>query len=158
MRPAPCTNRLPVLALVMFGLAGSKATATADPMEPSKVATVKIRPPSAGDHRDQLASPANSSPRLQTLRVRSPFPGEQRDPSGREYSAEPDPGNAESSADLKTIRTVPVREPSATAAAASDHHTIHTIRVPSQSAPQQKADGYSLTKNKGWIIPPAGAE
>ncbi|MBR1204051.1 MULTISPECIES: hypothetical protein [unclassified Bradyrhizobium] len=67
----------PIVALTMLGTIGVAAIATADPIQPSKIRTIKIQEPN---------KPAADTPLVRTTPVR-PAGGETRDASGREWPA-----------------------------------------------------------------------
>ncbi len=86
------------------------SVAAADPFEPAKIRTIPIRPPSAQDHGEALA-PSNDAakvPSLTVLTVRPRSPEDDRDASGRQLPAAPDPGRAASTADLHTVHTITI--------------------------------------------------
>jgi len=95
----------------MFEVFGLTSVAAADPIEPAKVRTTPIRPPSAQDHGEPMASPNDAAkvPPLTVLTVRPRSPEDDRDASGRELPAAPDPGHAASAADLHTVHTITIR-------------------------------------------------
>jgi hypothetical protein len=136
MWPASRPSWYGFLAVIVLGVLAETATAErlTPPADSTKVRTLSIRPQWAEDHGDLVTSPATSL-KFHTLKVRPRLPGEQRDASGREYSATPIPDDAEPIADPHTVRTIPVR-PEPNPAGDPDHHTVRTIPVPSQPVPQ----------------------
>jgi hypothetical protein len=139
MRPMSRPNRQCLLALFIFEMVGLTAVAMADPVVPSKIRTIRVGPGSAEDHGHPSAL-STKGLKFHTLTVRPRFPGENRDPSGRELSAAPPPGNAASDADFHAVPTMPIR-PNPAPTGDPDRHRVHTIRVPAQSAPQR--DGWN---------------
>ena len=142
-------NRHWLLVLVLFEAFGLRSVATADPMVPAKVQTIPIRPQSAEDHGDPLASPSDAStvhsPAIPTVRPRSAE--DNRDASGRPLPAATDLGHAAPAADLHAVRTIIIRPdrdaypayaPGTLPAPNSDpdRQSNHTIRDPSQFSPE----------------------
>jgi hypothetical protein len=130
------------LLLVVLETGALTMTAVAEPpaspADSIKVRTTTIHSQPGAAHDNALLPSANSfkAPALQfhTLHVRPRLPDEQRDPSGRPLSATREIGNVKSDADLHVVHTVPIRQEPV----APDHRVVRTIRVPSQSAPQEE--------------------
>jgi hypothetical protein len=131
MWPTSWSRRHSLLILVMFEMIGLTATAMAEPMTPSKVRTITIRPQSPEDHGEPPASPASSS-EVHTLKVRPQLSGEGRDGSGRQLTGEPNPGNAVPGVDHHKIRTFSVG-PGPDATSDSYRHLVPATPVPAQS-------------------------
>lgn len=72
----------PVVALTVLGITGLAAVAAADPIEPSKIRTIRVAPQPANDFGDpSMAPPKYNS--LHVLKVRPRLPDEHRDAAGR---------------------------------------------------------------------------
>jgi hypothetical protein len=141
-------NRHWLLVLVLFEAFGLRSIATAEPVAPAKVRTITIRPPSADDHSEPLASPDDASkvhsPAIRTVRPRS---AEDNGDASGQLPAAADPGHAASAADLHAVRTItikpdrdayPAYAPGTLPAPNSDpdRQSTHTIRDPSQFMPE----------------------
>jgi hypothetical protein len=140
-------NQHGLLVLVMFEAFGLNSVANADPMATTKIRTITIRPQSAEDHGDPLASPTNA-PNVRSstiLNDRPRSPGENRDASGRLLSAPQD--QAAPGADPHAVRSITIRPdhdaypayaPLALPGPNSDldRHFNQTIRDPSQFVPE----------------------
>lgn len=100
------TGWRPVVALTVLGTVGFAAVATADPIEPSKIRTIRIAPPSADDRGDPLTAPPKYN-RLHVLTVRPRLPDEQRDAADREWSTTT--VVSKPAADAHVVQTTPVR-------------------------------------------------
>ncbi|NEU97689.1 hypothetical protein [Bradyrhizobium uaiense] len=96
----------PVVALTVLGTIGLAAVATADPIEPSKIRTIRIAPQSADDRGDPSTTPPKYN-RLHVLTVRPRLPDEHRDAAGREWPTTTTA--SEPAADAHAVRTTPVR-------------------------------------------------
>jgi hypothetical protein len=131
MWPTSCSTKNCLLVLVMFETVALTALAMAEPMPPSKVRTITIRPQSAEDHGEPSTSPTSSS-EVHTVKVRPRIPGEGRDASARQFTGEQNPGNAVPDADLHRIRTFSIR-PGPDATSDPYRHLVPTIPVPAQS-------------------------
>lgn len=149
MRLRSHPNQHSLLVLVMFEAFGLNSVANADPMAANKIRTIAIRPQSAEDHGDPLASPNDAStvhsPAIPTVRPRSAE--DKRDASGRPLPAATDLGHAAPAADLHAVRTIIIRPdrdaypayaPGTLPAPNSDpdRQSNHTIRDPSQFSPE----------------------
>jgi hypothetical protein len=142
-------NQHGLLVLVMFEAFGLNSVANADPMATTKIRTITIRPQSAEDHGDPLASPTNA-PNVRSsiiLNVRPRSPEENRDASGRLLSTTQDLGQATPGADPHAVRSITIRPdhdaypayaPLALPGPNSDldRHFNQTIRDPSQFVPE----------------------
>jgi hypothetical protein len=128
MWPISCSTVHCLLILVIFETVGLTATAMAEPIAPSKIRTITIRPQSTEDHGEPPASPASSS-KVHTLKVRPRLSGESSDASGRQLTGEQNPGNAASDADNHKVRTFSVR-PSPDATSDTYRHLVPATRVP----------------------------
>ena len=129
-----------VLVLVMFEALGLISVAKADPMAATKIRTIAIRPQSAEDHGDPLASPTRI-PKVHSSTILN-----DRDASGRQLSATQDLGYATPGADPHAVRSITIRPdhdaypayaPLALPGPNSnlDRQFNHTIRDPSQFTP-----------------------
>jgi hypothetical protein len=127
----------------MFEALGLISVAKADPMAATKIRTIAIRPQSAEDHGDPLASPT----RTPTPKVHSSTILNDRDASGRQLSATQDLGYATPGADPHAVRSITIRPdhdaypayaPLALPGPNSnlDRQFNHTIRDPSQFVPE----------------------
>jgi hypothetical protein len=149
MRLRSHPNQLGLLVLVMFEAFGLTSAAKADPMAATKIRTIAIRPQSAEDHGDPLASPSNA-PNLHSstiLNVRPRSPEDAHDASGRPLSDTQDLGDAASGADSHAVHSITIRPdhdaypayaPLALPGPNSnlDRQFNHTIRDPSQFVPE----------------------
>ena len=148
MRLSSHPNQHGLLFLVMFEVFGLNSVANADPIAATKIRTITIRPQSAEDHGDPLASPTNApNVRSSTLNVRPRSPEENRDASGRLPSTTQDLGQATPGADAHAVRSITIRPdhdaypayaPLALPGPNSDldRHFNQTIRDPSQFVPE----------------------
>jgi hypothetical protein len=149
MRLRSHPNQHCVLVLVMFEALGLISVAKADPLAATKIRTIAIRPQSAEDHGDPLAS-ATNAPTVHsstTLNVRPRSAEENRDASGRPLSVTQDLGHAMSGADPHAVHSITIRpDHDAYPAYAPlalpgptgdlDRQFNHTIRDPSQFVPE----------------------
>ena len=130
-----------VLVLVMFEALGLISVAKADPIAATKIRTIAIRPQSAEDHGDPLASPTG------TPKVHSSTILNDRDASGRQLSDTQDLGYATPGADPHAVHSITIRPdhdaypayaPLALPGPNSnlDRQFNHTIRDPSQFTPE----------------------
>ena len=87
----------PIAALTVLGTIGTAATATADPIQPSKIRTIKIQEPN---------KPAADTPVVRTTPVR-PAGGAIRDASGREWPATN--GVVDAASDPHRVRSLRIR-------------------------------------------------
>lgn len=106
MLPSHRAHRHSIVALTVLGTIGLAAVAMADPMEPSKIRTIRVTPQSADDLGDPSKAPAKSN-RLHVLTVRPRLPDEQRDAAGHELSTIQQ--TSKPAADAHVVRTMPVR-------------------------------------------------
>jgi hypothetical protein len=128
-----------LLALILATIVGQAAVA--DPWTPSKVRTIPIQSEPAD--QGTRSTPHTEFSKVHNLTVRARLPDEDRDASGRELSAAPIAGDVASGidvsgADVKAVRTVPVKPESPIGATDPDHHHVQTMRIPAQSAPQNE--------------------
>ena len=141
MRLRSHPNQLGLLVLVMFEAFGLTSAAKADPMAATKIRTIAIRPQSAEDHGDPLASPTG------TPKVHSSTILNDRDASGRQLSDTQDLGYATPGADPHAVHSITIRPdhdaytayaPLALPGPNSnlDRQFNHTIRDPSQFVPE----------------------
>jgi hypothetical protein len=141
MRLRSHPNRHGLLVLVMFEAFGLTSVAKADPTAATKIRTIAIRPQSAEDHGDPLASPTNAP------KVRPSTTLNDRDASGRPLSATQDLGHVPSGADFHAVHSITIRPdhdaypayaPLALPGPNSnlDRQFNHTIRDPSQFVPE----------------------
>jgi hypothetical protein len=131
MRPTSRSTRNCLLSLVMLETVGLTAPAMAEPMAPSRIRTITIRPQSAEDHGEPSASPAGSS-QVHIVKARPQLPGENRDTPGRQFTGEQNPGNAVPGADLHKVRTFQVG-PGPNAMSDTYRHLVPTTPAPAQS-------------------------
>jgi hypothetical protein len=131
MWPTSWSTKHCLLILVMFETLGLTATAMAEPMAPSKVRTITIRPQSAEEDGKPPASPTSSS-EVRTMIVRPRLSEESRDGSSPQLTGEQNPGNAVPGVDHHKIRTFQVR-PGPDATSDSYRHLVPATPVPVQS-------------------------
>jgi hypothetical protein len=113
----------PVVALTVLGTIGLATIATADPIQPSKIRTIKIREPS---------KPATDAYVVRTTPVR-PNPDEPHNASGREWSATQ--GLVDAASNPHHIRSLRIRsEP--TDPSPSYNRFVPEALEPSQAAPE----------------------
>ncbi|WP_420965022.1 hypothetical protein [Bradyrhizobium sp. B120] len=113
----------PIVALTMLGTIGVAAIATADPIQPSKIRTIKIQEPN---------KPAADTPVVRTTPVR-PAAGEVRDASGREWPAAN--GVVDAASDPRHIRSLRIRSEQ-TYPDDRYRRFVPEAAEPSQAAPQ----------------------
>jgi hypothetical protein len=133
----PMSSQRPhhLFACLILKTVGLTTVAMADPIEPSKIHTIPVRPEAAEDNRPSTPPPPNSSPKVRILTVRPHLPGEPRDPANQPASPAQNPGDPASTADPHVVRTIPVK-PDSHAEPDAGRRMIRTFPVPAQSAPQ----------------------
>jgi hypothetical protein len=130
-------------AAAVLLLAGSSQLAAADPLVARKVQTIPIHsgetpttPPTSSP-----VFPDVHSPHVHMVTVRPGVPQGPRDGSGPPPSASQGASNLPTGADLKAIRTLPVRLGPAAIAHSPDQQLVRSIRVPAQDVSQEPLEG-----------------
>ena len=146
MRLRSHPNQHCVLVLVMFEALGLISVAKADPMAATKIRTIAIRPQSAEDRGDALASATNAKVHSPTILNVRPQSAEENS-GARALSFTQDPGHAASGADPHAVHSITIRPdhdaypayaPLALPGPSGDldRQFNHTIRDPSQFVPE----------------------
>jgi hypothetical protein len=124
-------------AAAVLLLAGSSQLAAADPLVARKVQTIPIHSGemSTTPQTSSAVFPDVHSPDVHMVTVRP------RDGSGPPPSASQGASNLPTGADLKAIRTLPVRLGPAAIAHSPDQQLVRSIRVPAQDVSQEPIEG-----------------
>jgi hypothetical protein len=92
--------------LVLLNLNG---LAVAEPLVSTEVRNAPAEGQTAQQAPPTPFPPVHTTPPVHTLKVRPRLPDEARDASGRPFSAAPSPAGPPSDADVKVVRTVPLK-------------------------------------------------